>query len=304
MYPRLQYVNHIASIFEKYNPPIFHQQIRLQLHEHYAPLINELDIDYVKRSVQIGGKKKDLETTQEFHGYVFRVNMEKTKDDIYINVLTHHKGDTTSCANITINKHMKLAYINNVSYYPGCAYPVQPGLPENPTGSIILKFTLSLLKNNKTSFGINRIVLKDNSLKRCHNCPNKVRLSNMYFLLYGDTWYGQYGFRPFDMADYKPDEDQIAEYIKTQKTIRKTLVKDVSLLKYIIDGSKKVGLKVDIKGITKFVNESKNVKLSELLVNLMSDYDKNCCLFEYMQTKIWNELRLYPFHGSSFYLDI
>jgi len=57
----------------------------------------------------------------------------------------------------------------------------------------------------------------------------------MYFLLYGNTWYGNHDFIPFDMTDYK----LINKYIETQKTIGKTHVKDVSLLKYIIDGSKK-----------------------------------------------------------------
>jgi len=41
------------------------------------------------------------------------------------------------------------------------------------------------------------------------------------------------------MTNYKPDEKLINKYIKTQKIIEKTHVKNVSLLKYIIDGSKK-----------------------------------------------------------------
>ena len=183
---RSDYIKEKIKWFHKNNPKMFHQEITRQLYELYAPLINDMDDIHF---IQYGGKHiKDHEFKQEFDGYIFKVVIEQTKYDIMINILTHKEDNPLDCAIINIDRNKDIAYISNTSYYDDCMKEIKPGYVKRKSGSIILKYILNLLKTNKDKFGINRIALKDNSIKVCSNCFDNIRLSDMYFLLYGNTW--------------------------------------------------------------------------------------------------------------------
>lgn len=299
MYPRTQYIENKIKQFQQYNPKIFHKPIRRVIYELYAPIINDFDD---KKIIQLGGKpKKDIEFVENFNGYKFRVNIEKTEYDIIVNILTFDKDNPLSCAIINIDIESKLAYLDNVSYYKQCTKPylVKHG------GSTILRLVLNFLKEHKEKFKINRIILKDNSIKACERCPENLELSGMSFLLHGDTWYGKYGFRPFNMKTMKPDSRYIKLYKKNQEVLSKTKVKDVNLLPLIKKAINKYNLKnIDVKDIEYALNELKNNNLSQVLRAMLKDYDKYCCIFAYLQPKLFEILRLQRFHNFHFYLDI
>lgn len=52
----------------------------------------------------------------------------------------------------------------------------------------------------------------------------------------------------------------------------------------------------------RFVKE--NIKLSNFLKILLKNYDKTCEFFYYIYNEIFRKLKLYDFHGKSFYMNI
>lgn len=295
---RVDYIEHKIRSFERYNPVIFHRQIRRIIYDLYAQQINSFSDN---RLDQIGGSRKEAEFIQAYKGYKFRINVEKTKYDTTINILTHSKDTPLHCAIINVDAKTKVAYIGNISYHRGCTVPtlVKSG------GNTILNFILGFLRTNKKNFGINRLALRDNSIKACNKCPESVELGSMYFLLHGNTWYGKYGFRPYDISKMKPDKYNMRLYEKNQKIMAKAKVKDVKLIRHIEQAIKKYKITdVDVEIIKKGLQKWENKSLSQVLRALMKDYDKYCCIFTYIQPKLFRELGLYRFHGLDFYLDI
>lgn len=316
---RTNYINEKIRFFKHHIPEPFHKQIRFLMYEYYEPIINNLNIKQLHYH-QTGGKHIKTGTfTQLYKGYKFQINVEKTKYDTLISILTQN-DKLEECAIINVDAKLKVAYISNMSNYKDCATPTVQTL--NPsTGSTILNFILGFLKQNKEGFKINRLLLKDsmlmlcfkinelilkfNSLKACRNCPEKIELGSMYMLLHGNTWYGKYGFRPYDFGKMQPDKYNIKLYRKNQQIISKILVKDTNILQYIKEAVNIYNIKdIDINIIISGTYKYKNKSLSQLLRALMKDYDKYCYIFSYIQPKLFKELGLSRFHGLGFYLDL
>ena len=309
MVPRIEYIKKRINWFKKYVPKMFHMQITIMMFEIYGQAVNYMDYDTIMRSIHRGGGIEKTHTV-EINGYTFKVSVEKNDNDILIKILTYKESNPESCANISVDQKSGIAILGNISYHEGCGKPIQlghtiyRGMPENPTGSMILKFILKFLKKNKKALNINRIVLTDNSYKICKRC-NDIKLSNLNLLLYGDTWYGKYGFRPYDNNKNAQDKKGIKKYNKNKQIIKQTLVKDVNLIDYIKRGIFKYKLyHIDSTILIEKIKEWQDHKLSDVLIALMKEYDKYCCLFEYIQEKLINELNILSFHHMPFYLDI
>ena len=323
MNPRYEYIQKRVRLFKKWSPKIFHNKITQEIHEIYDQLVNSIDNKDIYKSIQSSTNNVEggnIEKTQQiqFNDFIFNISVKKEKDDIFVGILTHNKDSPLYCGNMMISRKNKLAIITNISYYKDCAVPVQSGLNENDnkigtktaSGSIILKFILKYLKKNKETLNIDRIVLTDNSFKICMNCPSKnksknIQLSNLNVLLYGDTWYGKYGFRPYDKNKNIPDEKEINYYNKNKKIMKKVLVKDTKLIDHIRKGIYIHKLyNIDMTMVINKIKEWQDRKLSEVLKIIMKDYEKYCCLFEYIGDKLFDELGLKSFRNYSFYLDI
>lgn len=283
---KIEYINNKIKWFEKQNPKKFHSEIKRQLFEIYSPLLNNID---KSRCIQYGGNK-ELTIEEVYEDLLFKTVIKKTKYDVTVNILSHNKANPADCAIINIDRETKIAYISNINYYDNCMKEVKPGYVKRKSGSILLKYVLNLLKVNKNAFNVKRIALKDNSIKICKNCSDNIRLSDMYFLLYGNTWYGRYGFLPYDIVNDKPDEYYIGKYMTNRKIIKNTLVNDTKF--------------TNNQEIMKFINKYGKLKLSTVLFSLLKKYDKYCCLFIKIQNELYNELGLQSFFGFSFYLDI
>lgn len=101
-----------------------------------------------------------------------------------------------------------------------------------------------MLKKYKDKFGISMITLTDNSIKKCGE--ENIILSKMLILLGGDTWYGKYGFRPYDIQVKSMNKKTNKEYEKNKKVIKKITITDVNIIKYI-EMTKKDRLIKDVK---------------------------------------------------------
>jgi len=299
----MQKIHHILNkieLIKNINPTEFHKFIHLELFESMVENINNKYNDIIN---QYGGldNKKEKEFTQKYKGYIFRINIIKMKNELIVNILTHNTNPLY-CAIVDIDLENKVGVLHSIGKYKDCTIPP---VTINGSGSIILNFILGFMKINKNNFGINRLVLKDNSLKICQHCPKEIILSDMYFLLYNNTWYGKYGFRPFNTYLYKPDEDLTKLYINNQTIIDNAKVKDVKLLQYIEEAIEKYNIMdIDIIKIKHVISIWKDKKLSKLLRMFLKDYDRYCCLFIHVSNELFNELKLRTFHQMSFYLDL
>ena len=293
---KIHHINHKINFIKKHSPKEFHDIIRRICFERFAFNINDR-YDFLNDK-QIGGRVSK-ELIQEYKGYKFRIHIEK-QDDITINILTHNVNPLF-CGIIDINKKGKVAALINISSYKNCTIPDLI----NKGGSIILNFIIGFLKLNKNSLGINRIVLRDNSTKFCNKCPEQINMAMMYTLLYGDTWYGKYGFRPYDTMQNKPYQPHVDSYNKNKNIIQNAKVIDVNLIKYFKDAVKLFKLTdINTEHFDKLFIVWKDKPLSQILRVLLKDYDKYCCIFTYISKKIYDELGLFPFSELPFYLDI
>jgi len=186
---RFDHIKAIINSVQKHNPEYFHETIKTQLFNWLLPKINEISDELL---VQHAGTNKSIEFIEKYKNHKFRIHMEKDIDRLIINILTF-STNPQYCSSIIVDKKQKIAILQNLSYYKECT---SPDFIQNKGGSFILNFVLNFIRINRGRFGISRIVLKDTSRKYCKHCKTNVVLPSMYFLLYGDTWYGKYGFRP------------------------------------------------------------------------------------------------------------
>jgi hypothetical protein len=99
-------------------------------------------------------------------------------EHIYI-LYSHNEFD---CASVIIFPEDKNAEIHGIGNFKSCIEGLNVDTNIS-VGSIIIKITIKLLKKCKNEFNINKIVLTDNSLKKCDKV--NIKLAHMLFLLNG-----------------------------------------------------------------------------------------------------------------------
>ena len=230
-------------------------------------------------SNQIGGGKK-LKVTYNDHEYVFNEAMDE-------NYYVLYSKDDLECVAIIIDKKDRYAEIHGIGNYKSCLDDINTNI-----GSTLLKITLKLVKKYKDKLDIKKILVTDNSLKKCNN--KNIKLSMMLTLLTGDTWYGKYGFIP---------EEEILKrkYENNKKIINMIRLKDIDLIKYlkmtnlcekVIDKSKQ------------FIEKHKTLLIKDYLSRFLKEYDNTCEYFYDFYEHLFDDLGLYNFHRQIFVLAI
>jgi hypothetical protein len=230
--------------------------------------------------------KKEFEIEYQGEKYVF----ERYYDDENKLILYSYDDKTTDCVSLFIDKKNKLIQLTSFGRNSGCFKS------ESNIGSNLLRLTLKMIEKYKDYFKVNKIVLGDNSTFKCSTNEN-INMGMMMTLLSGDTWYGKYGFRPFDENEYKIDKVGNKIYEKNKKIMNTVLVKDINLEKYLLKIHKKYPnefTKEDIVNI--IVLELKNPK--KLLKDFLSEFtDKNyfdlsCKYFSTFYRKMFDDIGL------------
>lgn len=228
---------------------------------------------------QIGGGKK-LKIQYNDNKYIFEEVMDK---DHYI----LYSKDEFECVIIIIEKNDKVAEIHGIGNNKLCLKETNTNI-----GSTLLKITLKMLKKYKDKLDIKKILLTDNSLKKCNN--KNIKLAVMTSLLTGDTWYGKYGFRPYD--------DTLIQYYENNKKIMNTItLKNINLIKYL-----KMTLLDEniIEKSKKFIEKHQTMLVKDYLSNFLKEYDKTCEYFYNFYFTLFIDLGLYDFHHRTFVLCI
>ena len=199
------------------------------------------------------------------------------------------QNEDLECVTVIISSDDNIAEIHGIGNYEGCLMDTNTNI-----GSHLLKITLKMLKKYATKLNINKITLKDNSVKKCGDIT--IMLTNMLILLTGHTWYGKYGFRPRHNIKNKIDIYKNEKYMNNVKIMDKITIKDVNILKYI-NITKKDSLINQTKDALK---HNPNMLLKDFLSKLLEKYDKTCKYFNMFYEKLFNDIGLTDFQGGSF----
>lgn len=265
-----------------------------------------MDNFYVSREYKHNSITGGKTTKLEYKGFIFYCKQKKDNSyDISIRRNDNEiERSIDHCLHIIIDKNIKdnkIAYIENISYYNDC---IKTGLEHPGGGSKLLKIALKFLKKNKEKFDINRIYLVDNSRFYCNDLI--INLPILSTLINRHTWYGKYGFRPYESLSHKPDKILLKHYNKNIKIMKTTIIKDTTLPKHLLkmikdNETNKEKIKETFK---KFYTEYSELHVYEYFEIFINTFDLNCKLLSTFYKEFSYDIGLYDFHGKSFYLDI
>jgi hypothetical protein len=239
----------------------------------------------------IGGGNKILSINYNDNIY----NFEESEIDDNHFILYSYEENPLDCVSIIISKEDKIAEIHGIGNYEKCLQNSNTNI-----GSTLLKITIKMLKKYKDKLGINMITLTDNSIKNCKK--NNIILSKMLILLTGDTWYGKYGFRPYDIQVKSINDMMNNKYNKNRKIMSKITIKEANILKHI---SRALAQREEIvEDIKKLLAVQPNMLVTDFLTQFLKNYDKTCKYFSLFYEDLFEDLQLTDFYKQSFAMKL
>ena len=249
-------------------------------------------------------KKPIIQTGGSLNKITIKYNNEKFKwyeqEPDYWVLYDKEKYD---CISISIDSESNESYINNINAdIVKCGDTILTN-----QGSHLFKIGLIFLKENKKLFNINSIKLKDNAVKNCSD-NKRINLGLFLTLLTGNTWYGNYGFRPID-KDYRK------QYKHNKKIMEQIRLNDINFNKIIDKLLKyKTNNKITDVQYDYFMNSYNKLKdnnplMKDILfvVFKKENYDLMCGVFNLIYEKLILLLKLktkYLYNQCIYMLDI
>jgi hypothetical protein len=223
-----------------------------------------------------GVKLKNINFNFDGQDYKF-INTEK---DVYI----LFSKDEDNCVVLMIVDN--IATITSISADNSlrCTHTIM-----NNQGTFLLNLTVALISQLKDKFNLKYIELTDNSFIYCDKY--NIRLADLSFLQYNDTWYGKHGFMP--------SKDTYIEYYKdNQKILARFLTKDLNIDMIF----NKIKNNEEIKeNILKYYKLFANNLLTDWFNKISKKYmKKNCYFFDRLINEIFKELKLISLHNRTF----
>ena len=163
---------------------------------------------------------------------------------------------------------------------------------------VFCKNTVAAYAADKDKLGIKFITLTDNTIKKCNKF--NIELSSMLILLSGHTWYGKYGFRPYDKNTNEVHLILNELYEKNIEIMNNITITNSNILKYI----KLTQNKDLIKSTKRLLKEQPAFLLKNYLSNLLYNYNETCEYFILFYEKLFIDIGLYNFRGRVFILEL
>lgn len=208
------------------------------------------------------------------------------------------------CVLIMIDTIHKCAIIHGITYHKDlkCFSKTQANsFGSELGGKFLLKLSFALIKEVKDHYNLKYITLTDNSRKLCESVNDLIDLDAFYMFTHGETWYGKYGFVPFNSSNEKTDKSVVSDYKYNQKIVKETLVKDTNIFKYIKRAIKKYKLNLKIDDLDKLEKKYNNLSIMKCIKDLVAKYDQNCTIFYYMYEKLMKDLNMKNLHGRPYW---
>jgi hypothetical protein len=137
--------------------------------------------------------------------------------------------------------------------------------------------------------------LQDNSTLEKPLCKKRIKMAIHYFILNGDTWYGKYGFLPYDENVNGLDFYKMEKYKNNQVILKNTFVKD--LLDFF-QNYKFITLK------KKYYNENISSFLKRFRNKFVKKDPKVECKMIELIEKLFKHLKLHSFFDQAFYYQL
>jgi hypothetical protein len=247
---------------------------------------------------QIGGSNKIIFKNNK---YTFTIYQVKDDDRISFSIYNNNDEDLgDACIVLFIPRKLNYIYLQSISYHDNCAVP---GMPKTRGGSLLLDTTLKFINKIKGKYNLTHIQLRDNSFFTCHLDNNKTPISNLYMLTRGDTWYGKYGFIPFNPDKNSIDIDVLVDYKTNQKLVKLIKVKHIKLKQYMKNASYKIkgySEKLIDTIITKYKDES----LQKFFKDFIEKYDTRCDMFNEIYKEVMEEVGIVDLNNKIYYLPL
>ena len=180
----------------------------------------------------------------------------------YILYNDYDKDNPIDCVIIVMSKIDDTEYyqaeIHGIGNDKSCLHDSKTNIN---VGSTLLKITLKMLKKYHDKLKIKYVTLTDNSLKFCDSIKDSIQLSLMLTLLTGHTWYGKYGFKPFNTKLNDYDDVLIDSYNQNIEIMNSITIEEANILKYI-ELTKKKQIIEDVK---KLLETNPNMLLKDFL---------------------------------------
>jgi hypothetical protein len=250
---------------------------------------------------QLNGGGKDLTIEYNNEKFIF-IKLDDSQTTIASYILGALNTEA-ECVIISIDKELRTASIDNLSTDNlQCTKQKITYI-----GTFLVELTIKLIKKYKDKFNIQKILLSDHSSLYCNRIRKIISLADLYTLKHGITFYGKFGFTPYDSDNsYNVDSNKKLnkKFNKNKEIIKNLKVKDSKLLYYLEKFQNKG--KYDINKIINYVKDNQDELLSKVITVLSSkeNFNMMCEVLNYIIPKLFNANGLTSFHNKSFELII
>lgn len=287
-------MNYWGKILELHNLKYSSENIRyLQNYKYRKNTGIQINL---KEKYQTGG------ATYKFKFKDFKVTICSTEDN---HSIMYSLNDNSDCLLIDIDKEQKnIATITGISADYGCIDDNKKKMKGSDLLDLAIKF-IEKKRNFETDDGeilkVKKIQLTDNSHITCDK--TKIKLSNLYTLCNGYTWYMNRGFMPIGINDKESTE--LINVMTTNYNIINTITIEKSNIYEYILKIQKTKENIDaINNIIFFIKNNKKKLLKELFGEIKNNFAKYCSIIDVLTEKFYKKIGLESFHKHTFMLKI
>ena len=245
---------------------------------------------FILRKHSILVNSKNIKIKYKEDNYIF----EQVYDTENMGILYSYDDVYGECIILTIDKKDKSVIITSFG-------SLDKGYNEEiEIVSNLLKMTLKMIRKYKDKLGVNKILLNDNTIYRCSNI--KLDLQIMMTLFEGHTWYGKYGFRPYNKEGntYILDNYYNKIYETNLEIMNSTKIKDINFNKYLLLINEEYSNQINL-----FLENNNDLLVKDFLkiINKKDIFNKTCKYFNVYYKILFDDLQLKKIN-SYYGLDI
>jgi len=258
---------------------------------------------YLKYDEQYRGGKNDV-IKYKHEGYTFIIHKDEEEDRTSFHVYNEDNIERNEvCMLLFIPKKENYVYLQSISYYQNC---YRPEMPKTKGGSLLLRMTLNFIDDIKSKYKLKYIQLKDNSTFTCEEDGKSTPICNLYMLTRGDTWYGKYGFIPFDPIKKQIDIDTLVDYKTNQKLVKIIKIKCTDIKEYLIKATYKLNLNRQYPEhiIDQIIKVYGAKSIQDFFRDFMEKYDTRCHIFNEIYKNFMMDMHLVDLYNKTYYKPI
>jgi hypothetical protein len=119
----------------------------------------------------------------------------------------------------------------------------------------------------------------------------------------GETWYGKYGFLPFDTTTNSLYIETLIDYKTNQNLVKLIPLGCTKTKKYFIQAVKELRLQKNFpdKLIDKMFDNYNDLSISKFFRDLLKRYEQTCEIFSLIYRNIMRDLHIVDLHGKAYY---